>query len=363
MADLGEVFVSYSWDSEGHTKAVLALSNRLRGDGIDCVIDQYEVSPPEGWPRWMDRKIAAAGLVLVVCTETYLAKINGNDGPDEGLGVKWEGGLIYQYLYNQGANNSKFIPVLMKASDKRFIPVPLQGATYFVVDTEEGYQRLYARLRGIPPAEKPPLGKLAPMPQKSVKTDPTLYFSSPINVPLWDKARWVATAFLWAPGEIPIMALAFLNKEPAETIFKEWRQRYGKQDMYEELRVALIEGDLPGRAPGYSVHISVNWEKLLERYKRAGFTPTAGDHYMTISRVNRMNLQPGATNLASFKTSFKEFGAYLLAPATCKRDGSDVNVNFDLAIAKRDLFLRNSEEIGSNDIDRPIFIGSDKDED
>jgi hypothetical protein len=124
---LCEVFVSYSWDSEGHTKAVLALSNRLRGDGIDCVIDQYEVSPPEGWPRWMDRKIAAAGLVLVVCTETYLAKINGNDGPDEGLGVKWEGGLIYQYLYNQGANNSKFIPVLMKASDKRFIPVPLQA--------------------------------------------------------------------------------------------------------------------------------------------------------------------------------------------------------------------------------------------
>jgi hypothetical protein len=363
MADLGEVFVSYSWDTEEHTKGVLALSNRLRGEGIDCVLDQYEVSPPEGWPRWMDRKISSAGLVLVVCTETYLARINGEEAPDKGLGVKWEGGLIYQHLYNQGANNSKFIPVLMKASDRRFIPVPLQGASYFVIDTEEGYQSLYNRLLGRPPAEKPPLGKPAPMPPKTVKTDPTLYFSSPIDVPLWDKARWVATAFLWAPEKIPIMALAYLNKEPAEAIFKEWRQRYGKQDRYEELRVAIIEGDIPRKAPGYSVHIGVDWDNLLERYKQAGFTPTEGDHYVTISRVNRMNPQPGATNLASFKDAYREFGGYLLAPATCKRDGSDMHVNFDLTIAKRTLFLRNTEEIGPNDVERAVFIGSDEDKD
>ena len=56
--ELGEVFISYSWDNEEHIKAVLSLSDRLRSDGIDCVLDQYELSPAEGWPRWMDRKIA-----------------------------------------------------------------------------------------------------------------------------------------------------------------------------------------------------------------------------------------------------------------------------------------------------------------
>jgi hypothetical protein len=252
---------------------------------------------------------------------------------------------------------------LIKASYKRFIPVPLQGASYFVVDTEEGYQRLYNRLLGRPPAEKPPLGKLAAMPRKAVKTDPTLYFSSPINVPLWDQAKWVAIAFLWAPGKIPIMALAFLNKGPGEKIFKEWRQRYGKQDMYEELRVAIIEGDIPGEMPGYSVHIGVNWENLLERYKRAGFTPTDDDHYITISRIHRMNPLPGATNLASFKNAYKEFGGYLLAPAVSKRDGSDLKVNFDLTIAKRDLFLRKAEDIGPDDADRAVFVGPNKGED
>jgi hypothetical protein len=37
-----------------------------------------------------------------------------------------------------------------------------------------------------------------------------------------------------------------------------------------------------------------------------------------------------------------------------------VNVNFGLALAKRDPFLRNVEEIGPNDADRAVFIGSDK---
>ena len=46
---------------------VLALSNRLRADGIDCHIDQYELSPPEGWPRWMIKQISKATFVLVLC--------------------------------------------------------------------------------------------------------------------------------------------------------------------------------------------------------------------------------------------------------------------------------------------------------
>ncbi len=48
------VFISYSQDSEEHKKRVLDLSNRLRGDGVDCSIDQYEESPPEGWTRWVE---------------------------------------------------------------------------------------------------------------------------------------------------------------------------------------------------------------------------------------------------------------------------------------------------------------------
>ncbi len=143
------MFISYSWDNEGHVRAVLELSNRLRSEGIDCVIDQYEESPPEGWPRWMDKKIRDSRFVLMVCTETYSKRVMGEEIPDTGMGVRWEGGLIYQHLYNAGANQ-RFIPVLFRGADKKFIPTPLQSATHYRVDTQAAYDKLYARLLNRP---------------------------------------------------------------------------------------------------------------------------------------------------------------------------------------------------------------------
>ena len=43
---------------------------KLRNEGIDCMLDQYETSPPEGWPRWMDKQIRDANFVLMVCAQT-----------------------------------------------------------------------------------------------------------------------------------------------------------------------------------------------------------------------------------------------------------------------------------------------------
>lgn len=65
------VFISYSHDSEEHAVRVLALADRLRTEGIEAILDQYEMSPPEGWPRWMDRQVRDADVVVMVCTETF----------------------------------------------------------------------------------------------------------------------------------------------------------------------------------------------------------------------------------------------------------------------------------------------------
>jgi SEFIR domain len=42
------VLISYSHDSLAHLDRVLTLSNKLRTEGIDCILDQYEESPSEG---------------------------------------------------------------------------------------------------------------------------------------------------------------------------------------------------------------------------------------------------------------------------------------------------------------------------
>lgn len=57
-----KVFISYSHDSDEHRDQILDLSKRLRDGGIDCEIDQYDPSPEQGWPVWMQQKMQDADL-------------------------------------------------------------------------------------------------------------------------------------------------------------------------------------------------------------------------------------------------------------------------------------------------------------
>jgi hypothetical protein len=81
-----KVFISYSHDSLEHSDRVRELSDRLRADGIDSILDQYELSPPEGWPLWTDKQIRDAEFVLMVCTETYYRRVMGEEESGIGLG-------------------------------------------------------------------------------------------------------------------------------------------------------------------------------------------------------------------------------------------------------------------------------------
>src|SRR5690349_7059568 len=89
------VFISYSHDSAAHAARVLALSNQLREGGIETILDQYDPNPSQGWPRWMDEHIRESDFVLMVCTPTYFRRVMNQEAPGVGLGVQWEGNLIY----------------------------------------------------------------------------------------------------------------------------------------------------------------------------------------------------------------------------------------------------------------------------
>lgn len=351
----GEVFVSYSWDSQDHVRGVLALSDRLRSEGVDCVLDQYEESPPEGWPRWMDRTIRDARLVLMVCTETYYKRVMGDEVPDQGQGVKWEGSLIYQHIYNAGALNTKFIPVLLRPQDKIFIPTPLQGVTHYRVDTEEEYDKLYSRLLDRPRVAKPKLGKVRPLPKREVKTDFSAYLSIPIDVDLWNRAKWQSTFVIVSENLPPVLGLGFLNEQPARKIFEQWHGRYGDHDAFEELRISIIEGEITGKPPGYTVHIGTDFDNLKKRYRTAGLIVNPEDLFLGVSRINRMNPPPESKNLEMFKQAYRHFKTYLLSPGIFNPDGPNVRPMLELGIHKNSIHFRRADEIGSNDVDAAAF--------
>ena len=159
------VFISYSHDSQEHEDRVLALSDQLRGDGIEAIIDQYEPNPPEGWPRWMEKQVDEADFVLAVCTPTYYQRMKGKEKPGVGKGVRWEGHLVYNGLYIGDTVNTKFIPVLLEGGDPDTIPDPMRGFTFYRLPGD--YEKLYRHLTGQPLTPAPEIGKPKVLPPRS----------------------------------------------------------------------------------------------------------------------------------------------------------------------------------------------------
>lgn len=173
------VLISYTHDSDQHEAAMLALCDRLRHDGVDCTIDQYETSPPEGWPRWMLREVRDADFVLCVCTPSYNRRVLGEEAPGVGLGATWEGAAILNELYLSGAHNTKFIPILVDPTHTVEIP-PLQGAMHYRPVDDAGYEALYRLLTNQPAVVPPPLGQRVPLPARERRPD----YRYPSRIPI-----------------------------------------------------------------------------------------------------------------------------------------------------------------------------------
>ncbi|MEO8046132.1 MAG: toll/interleukin-1 receptor domain-containing protein [Nitrospirota bacterium] len=354
MATSDEIFISYSHDSVEHVQRVLNLSNRLRSEGVDCVLDQYEPSPPEGWPRWMDKKIRDSKYVVLVCTESYFRRVMDEEQEGKGLGVRWEGNLIYQHFYNSGTINQRFVPVVVEHEHRQFIPTPLQGVTYYALSDANGYDDLYLRLTDQPKVSKPKLGKLRPLPKRSVKTNPAMFLSMPIDVDLWNAAKWSATFFSHQEGKPPVLGLAFLDETAARKIFEGWHERYGDDDRYEELRISIVEGPVAGEDTGYTVQVGPDPDAAIRRFKDAGYAFDK-DILMCISRINRMTPPPNSKNLSMFKTLYAEYKTYFLAPGVISEDGKQLKPIFDLGIFKGKIHFRHVSEIKDNDIDSVVL--------
>lgn len=147
---------------------MLDLSQRLRRDGYETRLDQYvNGSPVEGWPRWMLDRLDEATHVLVVCTATYYRRFRGQEAPDVGKGVDWEGGAITQELYNSKSRNSRFIPVVFEAEDTEHIPEPLRPFSYYRPTDDDAYGQLLDAIEGTAGIEPAPVGERKPRTRKT----------------------------------------------------------------------------------------------------------------------------------------------------------------------------------------------------
>lgn len=162
-----KVFVSYSWDSDEHQQRVKQLVDVLRGYGFEATMDLYALNPPEGLPAWMLSSIRKADYVLMVITETYRRRCEGDEDPGKGKGVKWETGIITRKIFQDEFINGKFLPVLLDRADAKSMPSVLVGNVYFDVSDPKELERLVRLMSDQPEYVPPPIGRTPILPPRS----------------------------------------------------------------------------------------------------------------------------------------------------------------------------------------------------
>lgn len=155
-ASAPRVFFSYSHDSEIHKNWVLSLATRLVANGVNVILDQWDLTLGSDLPRFMEVGLTTADRVVVVCTEPYVDKANAGEG-----GVGYEKMILTAQLMKT-ITSDRVIPAIR--ANTYVTPTPIFLASRVYVDFrddllyEAKYTELLRDIHGQKVKPRPPLG-------------------------------------------------------------------------------------------------------------------------------------------------------------------------------------------------------------
>jgi len=185
MADSApRVFVSYSHDSQAHKDWVRTLSERLIANGVDIILDQYGLRPGGDLPGFMESGLTDADRVLAICSSTYVAKANAEQG-----GTGYEK-MILSAQIMKNVPSRRVIPIIRGNEDPNLLPTFLLSRLYidFRDDTkyEERYAGLVREIHGVEICPRPilgtnPFGETIVCHAPNLSSRPERYVSPPLS--------------------------------------------------------------------------------------------------------------------------------------------------------------------------------------
>ena len=166
-----KVFISYSHDSQTHKDWVRTLATRLVNNGVDIILDQWNLNLGGDLPRFMESGLTDADRVLAICSKSYVQKATAGQG-----GVGYEKMIITAQLM-QDVTSERIIPVIRENEGDGLVPLFLLSRLYldFRKDDryEENYSELIREIHGEKILPRPPLGS-NPFKEKEIYSNPKL---------------------------------------------------------------------------------------------------------------------------------------------------------------------------------------------
>ena len=253
MSENLKVFISYSHDSPEHKQWVSELAVKLRHNGIDMTLDQWDIRPGDDITRFMERGIVDADRILVVCTDNYVSKANTGEG-----GVGYERMIITKEIVeNQG--NNKFIPIIRQTEWEDKTPAFLKERVSIDFTDDNQFdakfeELLHERLL-LPPLQKPLIPHIESVRIKNYRALRNIELTQlkPLTIFLGPNGSGKSTLF---------DVFAFL----AECFTDGLRRALDKREGFKELRTRGCDGPIefelkyreePG-TPIITYHLSIN---------------------------------------------------------------------------------------------------------
>lgn len=140
MSLVPKCFISYSHDSEDHKEWVLNLATRLVKNGVDVILDQWDLRLGGDLPSFMEGGLTDVDRVICICSETYVTKANAGSG-----GVGYEKMILTSELMHN-INSDKIIPLIKNNESNNPTPVFLQTKLYTDFRHETDYENCYSKL-------------------------------------------------------------------------------------------------------------------------------------------------------------------------------------------------------------------------
>ncbi len=158
------VFISYSHDSEEHKNWVLQLATRLRSNGVNVILDRWNLKLGNDLPYFMEQGLSKSHRVICVCSDKYVKKANDGKG-----GVGYEKHIMTAGLYKDIETNW-IIPLIKNNQDAGKMPTFLGERSYIDFEKANLYETKYEELlRDLLDEAVLPIPPLGENPFKTIK--------------------------------------------------------------------------------------------------------------------------------------------------------------------------------------------------
>lgn len=212
LKDPPKAFISYKWEDDRHNRWVEKLARDLRENGIDAILDKWEVRLGDSFVQFMASKIGTCDVLLFIVTAKSVSALEEGSG-----GITYE--IQLAAARKIAGENLRIIPIF-REGDK--IAPQLHGLRYIDFRDDSTYEKnlkdLVDDIHEIQP-DKPPLKPL----NKPDELD--IYIKNYIDTSKFEKRK------VWEDH----YSLVFKEFDGEDTMYIFWNEQSKRLDKYYHL--------------------------------------------------------------------------------------------------------------------------------